>query len=252
MAISVNLGGVGYSVPEPGDSQWAANATAYLVALATAFPQIGGQVGFTALTSATANPATAGQLRLANSDGIDWRNAGNTANAALGIGNVGNGLAAGELAFFNPAGTGNLLSGQPLAVYQTNAAQSIPNAAFTVVNFGSVVTDTDNAVTTGASWHFTVPLGKGGHYAIAANVRFQGLTANTGTFNLSVFVNGSVSCTGASVDTSNGPTQGVSVATVLNCAAGQSLDIRVFQQNGAARSLSTVFVENSVSIKRLV
>lgn len=49
------------------------------------------------LTSPTSNPATAGQLRLANNESIDWRNNANTANASIRVNNVD------RLEFFNGA-----------------------------------------------------------------------------------------------------------------------------------------------------
>lgn len=253
MAINVTLGGVGFSVPEPGDAQWASNLTAYLVALATAFPQIGGQVGFTALTSATANPAATGQIRLAKTDSIKFRNNANTLDNVLSPG-IALGLSSTpDDLFYSVSGVASYqLTGQPLAVYQTNAAQSIASGSFAVINFGTVVTDTDSAVTTGAGWKFTVPAGKGGHYLITANARFGALTANTGIIQLAIFIGGSQSISGNACDASNGATQALNVSGVLSVAAGQTIDVRAFQSQGANRSLNAQFFDNSISIKRLV
>lgn len=79
MATSVSFNGVVYSVPAFGDTGYAqgsGNLSAYLIALA------GGPFPF---TSQTALPATAGQIRLAKTDTIDWRNNANSGNLPLGI-----------------------------------------------------------------------------------------------------------------------------------------------------------------------
>lgn len=103
MATPVTFNGVAYSVPAFGDvgyAQGPGNLSSYLIALAsgtlqasgglfslTAQANFGPNFGLTAVnfTSTTANPATAGSIRLAKTDTIDWRNNANTLNLALGI-----------------------------------------------------------------------------------------------------------------------------------------------------------------------
>lgn len=101
MATNVVLNGVSYSIPAPGDTAWGESLSNYLVASATGFLQKAGgtftltaEVDFGAsfglkglyLKSRTANPASAGQVRLGNTDGIYWRNAANSANLGLVVG----------------------------------------------------------------------------------------------------------------------------------------------------------------------
>lgn len=79
MATPVVFNGVTYSIPAYGDTGYAqgsGNLSSYLIALA------GGPFPF---TSQTANPATAGTIRLAKTDTIDWRNNANSGNLPLGI-----------------------------------------------------------------------------------------------------------------------------------------------------------------------
>jgi hypothetical protein len=103
MATSVTYNGVLYSVPSYGDGGYAqgpGNLSLYLIALSTgSLQQTGGPFPITAdvnfgpnfglialyYTSETANPATAGQIRLAHTDTIDWRNNANSGNLALGV-----------------------------------------------------------------------------------------------------------------------------------------------------------------------
>lgn len=103
MATSVNYAGNSYSVPAYGDvgyAQGPGNLSAYLIALATgsltvsggtvtllADANFGANFGLVSLyyKSVSANIATAGVLRLANTDLIDWRNFANGGNLALGV-----------------------------------------------------------------------------------------------------------------------------------------------------------------------
>ena len=103
MATPITFNGVSYSVPafnDTGYAQGPGNLSSYLIALASGtLQQTGGTFSLTAdvnfglnfgliakyFTSATVNPATAGTLRLAKTDTIDWRNNANSANLALGI-----------------------------------------------------------------------------------------------------------------------------------------------------------------------
>ena len=99
MATVVSFNGASYSVPAYGDSGWAqgsGNLSSYLIAIAAGTLQTTGgtftlsaNVNFGAtfgvlakyFTSVTASPATAGVLRLALADTIDW----GPANNALGV-----------------------------------------------------------------------------------------------------------------------------------------------------------------------
>lgn len=98
MSTNVLFNGTTYVVPAVGEDNWGNNVSNYLIAIAAgALQKTGGSFTLTAevdfgatygLKSAyfktrTANPATAGILRLANNEGIQWRNAANGANLTL-------------------------------------------------------------------------------------------------------------------------------------------------------------------------
>jgi hypothetical protein len=89
VALTVVLNGSNFSIPEPSDTGYGTALDAYLKALATAFLPLGG--GTNSLTaeldlgasfglksiyfkSATATPASAGQVRLAKTDSVKWKN----------------------------------------------------------------------------------------------------------------------------------------------------------------------------------
>ena len=98
MSVNVVLNGVTYSIPDPGASAWGQELTDYFVAQASGLLQKAGgaftltaEVDFGAtygvksvyFKSRATNPATTGQLRLGNAEGIYWRNAANSANLGL-------------------------------------------------------------------------------------------------------------------------------------------------------------------------
>lgn len=103
MSTPVTYAGNAYSVPAYGDvgyAQGAGNLSAYLIALATgsltvsggnvtllADANFGPNFGLVSLyfKSVSANIATAGVLRLANTDLIEWRNFANGGNLPLGV-----------------------------------------------------------------------------------------------------------------------------------------------------------------------
>lgn len=102
MATPVTYNGVSYSIPAFGDvgyAQGPGNLSSYLIALASGPQTTGGLFSLTAplsfgpnfgilavnFTTTDANPATAGTIRLANTDTIDWRNFANTGNLPLGV-----------------------------------------------------------------------------------------------------------------------------------------------------------------------
>ena len=98
MAVTLVVGGVGYSYPQTGDSSWGDQASLWAAAVTTGMLQkAGGAFNLTAdvdfgpsfglksayFTSRTTNPASTGSVRLANADSVSFRNLGNTADIAL-------------------------------------------------------------------------------------------------------------------------------------------------------------------------
>lgn len=137
------------------------------------------------------------------------------------------------------------------ARYTTNAGQSIPNNAFTVVNFEDVDYDPFSLVTTGASWAFTCPVD--GYYQIIAVVTWASTTtwAPAEDTQIDVYQNGSSAAILARRD---GMPTGVALANslsggaVLSCAAGDTLDVRAYQNTGGALALLNSGLYNHVAI----
>lgn len=99
MSTPLTVGGVTVNFPTQGQNpnwgtqltQWATLVTANLVPKTGGTFNLTGELNFGSVAgikllyikSQTANPATAGFVRMGNSDGIAWRNMGNTDNAFL-------------------------------------------------------------------------------------------------------------------------------------------------------------------------
>jgi hypothetical protein len=99
VSTSVTFNGASYTIPAIADASWGTNVSSYLVAISTgSFQKTGGTFTLTAeanfgatyglkacyLKSYSTNPASAGAVRLANTDLIKWRNNANSADLGLG------------------------------------------------------------------------------------------------------------------------------------------------------------------------
>jgi len=138
--------------------------------------------------------------------------------------------------------------------YSTSSAQSIPDGTNTTVNYDTLEVDTHNAVVTGASWLFTAPMS--GKYLVTGATRLISATFPAGTgMETNIRVNatntsligtqfvGILSTT--SFSTSN------TGACVLSLAAGDTIDVRVFQNSGGAISLNINNLYNNIEIVRI-
>lgn len=141
-----------------------------------------------------------------------------------------------------------------VARYTTNAGQSIPNNTVTVVNYEDQDFDPRSAVTVGAGWVFTCPVA--GYYLVTAKVQFAASTAwaNGELLALDVYVaaaqvarvfaNEMLGSTASAEASAQGN-------TIVHLDKGDTLDIRVLQVSGGARTLTADGNENHVSIGRV-
>lgn len=106
------------------------------------------------------------------------------------------------------------------------AAGSIPSATLTTIDYNVSVLDPDSAVTTGAAWHYTVPVGKGGKFQVAASIELN--SALNASSWLEVDVNGTVAQYGQ-FQTANS-FRFNSRTLVLN--QGDTVAVRIFQRTG--------------------
>lgn len=146
---------------------------------------------------------------------------------------------------------------RPVALYTTDAGQSIPNGAatYTIVDFEDQVKDPLGLVTTGASWQFEAPFA--GVYLVAAIVTFAASTAfGAGEArSLHVFVNGSNRAMLWDADVGIGTASvyfSMGGAALVYLDAGDVLDIRARQASGGARALSADGAGNYAGVAQVM
>jgi hypothetical protein len=140
------------------------------------------------------------------------------------------------------------------AIYKTASGQSISHNIPTVVDFNIRELDTHNAVTTGANWRFTAPVG--GLYVVHVAVLFTSTTAwSDGEIGALILNrNGSDIAVLNRKDNYGSATSlhmQLSGSTALYLAAGDYIDIRVYQTSGVTLSFYTDSLFNRVSIHRV-
>ncbi|HDR9164879.1 TPA: hypothetical protein QDB28_005315 [Burkholderia vietnamiensis] len=132
----------------------------------------------------------------------------------------------------------------------TTNAQSIPNNTFTVVtNYTTTLNQGSNFVaSTGV---YTTP--SAGLYDVRAGVRFNAATGVIGTQVLiAVAVNGTIVYqSGMAQQNTSGFASQAAGAWLVNCSAGDTITIRVFQNSGAAMTLDGGAAANYVQIAQL-
>jgi len=112
---------------------------------------------------------------------------------------------------------------------------SIANSTLTTVNFASEQYDTDSFHSTSVNTsRVTIPTGKGGYYRINAMGRMAGLTA--GFFAIKLAKNGT-DVSNSLTDPYNGSGSNA-ITDVLNLAATDYIEMKVFQSSGSAQNLS--------------
>lgn len=143
---------------------------------------------------------------------------------------------------------------RPVALYTTDAGQSIPNGAgtYTIVDFEDQVKDPLGLVTTGGSWQFEAPFG--GVYLVAACVTFASSAAwATGEVcALHVFVNGSERAVLAEGAGNNDLDFSRGGAALVYLDAADTLDIRARQASGGARTLSADGAGNYAGVAQVM
>lgn len=151
------------------------------------------------------------------------------------------------------ADTAGSVTSPVVAVYTTNAGQSIPNNTNTIVDYEDLEVDTHSCVTPGSGWIFTAPYD--GYYYVAASALFVGTTAwaaGTERATLQILVNG-VAFTGLDRQDNHDATSHLvrvgGPGRVIHLVAGDTISIAIFQTTGGALALfSTNALNNWVSI----
>ena len=140
----------------------------------------------------------------------------------------------------------------PAARYTRASAQTLTSAGLAIINFDTLVVDPRACVATGASWAYTAPVA--GVYQVEAAILLAGSTGWTEPeiAYLAVYKNGAayavldykadIQSNAQSVNV------GLSGCTLVNLAAGETLDIRGYQASGGSIALVANAIYNHVSI----
>lgn len=141
------------------------------------------------------------------------------------------------------------------ARYSSSAGQSIPNNAMTVIDFGTKVLDTHDAVVVGANWRFIAPVR--GSYLVSACLLYASTTgwalAEFGFLN--VFKNGDLY---AHLDRKDNFSSGTTAqfmqlggVCLVDAVAGDAISLRTIQNSGGALNLFNSAAHVHCSIARV-
>ena len=251
MAIQVTFNAVQYTIPEPGDA-WTQSLTNLLVQL--------GQRSF-------ANAGTPPAITIAGGVANAGTNAAVTVNNTVTLSGStrlldiqNNGV---EKSYVDPSGDLHTLSGPVsgadssyrtcAAVYNTASGQTITKNTFNIINFGTLVVDTNSAVSTGASWHFTCPTGLGGLYGVCACATINVPSSGT-RIAANIYVNGAESYRGNDIplNYTNAINSGVTAAAFVKLSPGDTLDFRLYYADATNNTtLTSISATNHIEIVRV-
>lgn len=133
------------------------------------------------------------------------------------------------------------------ASYVSDAGQSIPSGAETIIDFEDKVFDTHGAVTIGASWKFTAPIS--GKYRVSACNYFTGVSSATLSF-MAVYKNGSQHRDGE-LNAKIGGELASSISCLVDLNAGDYIDVRAYHNEGSNLSHQTIRNRIRVDIERV-
>jgi hypothetical protein len=235
-SVSVTINGTGYTIPTTGEKGWGSAVTTWIQAASSHLLQksggtftLGAEVDFgasyglksTYLKSRALNPASTGTIRLGNTEGIYWRNAGNSANFGLTVD-------ASNILTFN----GNPLVGSSAltanhAVITTTGGQLTTEATLAPARGG---TGQDLSGATG------VPYVTAGTFSTESQV--AGTRGGTGASNAGVFTYGAnnVTLTTSGATSLTLPTSG----TVVTLDSSGTLTNKTFDADGTGNSISNI------------
>lgn len=140
------------------------------------------------------------------------------------------------------------------ARYTSNAGQSVPHAAFTIVNFEDVSYDPLGLVTTGTGWAFTCPIA--GCYRVSAWILFDGSTAwsSSNVAELDLYRGATAYSVLDRKDNWPGGVSHFAAAggsDTIECVAGDTLRVQAFQNTGGSLALFPNVRYNYISITRV-
>lgn len=139
---------------------------------------------------------------------------------------------------------------KPLALCQSNAAQSIPSGVETAVDLGGVAPIVDDNTFAWDAVNLRLNILQRGTYTVAAAAVLNGLTTSAAQMRLRVQTSSGTFDSGFQAGYAAGFV-GASVAFSLDCNPGDSIQLKVYQNSGAAVPLTGVTADNFLSVAKL-
>lgn len=142
-------------------------------------------------------------------------------------------------------------SGNDALVYQNSSGQSIPNATTTTVTNWTKLFDRVNSSFNATTGVFTAPAT--GYYRISATAQFVATSGSVGNQLGWVVTANSVVVAQSPffIEAANSTTRTVNVNTIVSLTAGQTMAVGLYQNTGAALSLSSTAANNWIAISRV-
>ena len=138
-------------------------------------------------------------------------------------------------------------------IYYNSAAQSIPNASATVVNFNTVIRDPDSAVTTGTNWRYVAIVSQTVLVATQISFASNNYGANV-IFEANLYKNGANPISmGQVTHPVNTATQAPNIngTAVVQLSPGDYFDIRAYQNTGGPQPLVAGVQYSRINIIKL-
>jgi len=139
------------------------------------------------------------------------------------------------------------------AIYKTAAADTMTNITFTRLNFVTKVKDTNNSVTTGASWGFVAPIS--GFYFVTASATVSSTAATATSLRIKAGSSGSeavvIQAPTLQQTTTSSNETGSICSGMVYMLAGQNLFAEFYQNSGSNRTLVSTAEVNQISIIRV-
>lgn len=204
MAVTLTINGTGYDYPETGDQRWGPDATDWAVAVTNGMLQkagglfqllaevdFGSSYGVKSIyyKSRNANPASSGQIRLGNTETIQWRNAGNDGDLPLTV-SSGNRLQYNAVNIPTISSTDTItnktINGPDNTITNLSNTNIASNAAIAfsklaTLTSGNILVGSGSNVATSVAMSGDVTIGNTGVTAIGANKVANGMLAQIAT-----------------------------------------------------------------------
>lgn len=137
------------------------------------------------------------------------------------------------------------------ARYTSSAGQTISYNTISIIDFATKDFDTNAAVTTGASWKYTIPVA--GTYRVSSNILYSNMTGTTSSYYVAIYKNGSESTRVTYSPYVSGANAPAVITGLVSCVAGDYIDIRTYQNDGGSgtRTLTTTAANVTVSVEKI-